>query len=149
MLRWHGRIQASAIDDEAVTANPFDVQLYGTLLRCGDESLIHARLAADDWAVETVRSALVYGVCRGRGQLWLPDAQARVTPQPGQRNAQDLILQRQLRVHTRLSREELMERLLDAFSDDSYIDARVLAAAIAREATGRRADQATSADHSA
>lgn len=138
MLRWHGRIEASAIDDESATASPFDVVLIGTPLRSGDESLIHARLATDDWAVETVRSALVYGLCRGRGQLWLPDAQAQVTPLVDGTEVRDgLVRRRQLRVYTRLSREDLMERLLDAFSSDGYIDAQVLAEVAA---TVRRAE---------
>lgn len=132
MLRWHGRIGAGAIDDESATANTYEVVLYGTPLCAGDEHHIHARLADEAWAVETLRSALALGLCRGRGQLWLPDAQAQVTPLADGTDVHDgLVQRRRLRVCTRLSRDELMERLLDAFSSDGYIDAQVLAEIVA------------------
>lgn len=132
MLRWHARIGASAIDRESAAANPFEVVLYGTPLCAGDEQRIHARLIDDAWAVETLRSALVLGLCRGRGQLWLPDAQAQLVSLADGTEVHDgLLRRRRLRVYTRLSREDLMERLLDAFSADRYIDAQVLAQAAA------------------
>lgn len=149
MLQWHGRNGAGAIDDEAAAADTFEVVLYGTPLCADDAPLIHARLADDDWALATARAALVYGLCRGRGQLWLPDEQARVTALRGDADSRDgLMRQRQLRVHTRLPREALAERLLDAFSDDRYIDARVLERApAAHEPAGNRRARKASLDN--
>lgn len=123
--RWHGRIGDAATSTVAHTAR-YRVVLRGTPLDDADDAAVHARLSRDDWATELVRSAVVYGIWPGQGQLWLPDASATVLARDGGFHAGSAYLQRRaLEVKTRLSRDELAHRLRVAFFWDRLIDAEI------------------------
>ncbi|WP_313919925.1 hypothetical protein [Tahibacter sp.] len=100
--------------------------LQGTPLDSGDHEAVHARLSQDCWAAELVRSAVVYGLWPGKGQLWPPDVQARVVAGDGELCSDGAHLQRRvLEVETRLPRDELARRLQAAFFWDRLIDVEV------------------------
>jgi hypothetical protein len=123
--RWHGRI-GDATEDAAAGTARYRVVLRGTPLDSGDYAAVHARLSQDCWAAELVRSALVYGLWPGQGQLWLPDAQATVVAGDGEHRRDGAYLQRRvLDVETRLPRDELAHRLRVAFFWDRLIDVDV------------------------
>lgn len=123
--RWHGRIGEAAANAAVDTAR-YRVVLRGTPLDSDDYAGVHARLSQDGWAAELVRSAVIYGLWPGQGQLWLPDAQATVVAGDGEFRSDGAYLrQRVLEVETRLPRDELAHRLRVAFFWDRLIDVEI------------------------
>lgn len=125
MQRWHG----CSGDVAAAGFGPltrYCVVLRGTPYDERDFVAVHARLADAEWAAERVRSVVVYGLWPGEGQLWAPDADARVAALATGFGSHDrYVQQRSLSVETRLSREALAERLLRAFGRDRLIEAEI------------------------
>lgn len=102
------------------------VVLRGTPLDESDFAAVHVRLADAEWAAERVRSIVVYGLWPGEGQLWTPDADARVAAlETGFGTHDRYVQQRALCVDTHLSREALAQRLSRAFARDRLIETDV------------------------
>jgi hypothetical protein len=122
--RWHGRIGGAISEHAALT--PYRVVLRGTPLDSEDFAAVHARLADAEWAAERVRSIVAYGQWPGEGQLWTPDAQARVTALETAFGTHDRYVQeRAVLVETTLARDLLAQRLLLAFARERLVDAEV------------------------
>lgn len=126
MLRWHGRTGRSAGADRAASVQQYSVVLEGTPLDGDDAATVHARLSQDGWALELVSSVIVHGIWPGRGQLWPPDPQARVSLQAGAPDVAGRIQQRRLQVYSCLPREEVRYRLLIALSEDRLVAVELL-----------------------